>query len=192
MNFFYSDSKSKSHHDALPENFRMLIVGQSGSGKTTLLMQLLLTPNLLKYDNLYVFARSLHQPEYQCLIQGFTNKLHKTDILNILNAGQLIKKKGSSIEELALGIRLDNDENGIEPSTIEAEFYSPPSDIPDPSELDKSLRNLMVFDDIVTNKKQTAAEGYYTRGRSCNCDSIYLSQNYTHLPLHTVRTMPIL
>jgi len=46
----------------------------------------------------------------------------------------------------------------------------------------------MVFDDIMTDKKQTAAEGYYTRGRSCNCDSIYLSQNYTHLPLHTIRT----
>ena len=25
-----------------------------------------------------------------------------------------------------------------------------------------------------------------TSGRSCNCDSIYLSQNYTHLPLYTI------
>jgi len=45
----------------------------------------------------------------------------------------------------------------------------------------------MVFDDIMTDKKQTTAENYYTRGGSCNCDSIYLSQNYTHLPLHTIR-----
>ena len=70
---------------------------------------------------------------------------------------------------------------------IEAEFYSSPNDIPDPADLDKSIRNLMVFDDIMTDKKQTTAENYYTRGRSCNCDSIYLSQNYTHLPLHTIR-----
>jgi len=98
----------------------------------------------------------------------------------------LIKKKESSIEELALGLRLDNDENGIEPSSTEAEFYSSPDDIPDPADLDKSIRNLMVFDDIMTDKKQTTAENYYTRGRSCNCDSIYLSQNYTHLPLHTI------
>ena len=186
MNFFFNDKREKVHHDLFPENFRMLIVGQSGSGKTTLLMQLLLTPNLLNYDKLYVFARSLHQPEYKCLIEGFKNKLHKLDILNMLNAGHLIRKKQSSIKELALGLHLDNDENGIDPSPIEAEFYSSPDDIPDPSELDKAVRNLMVFDDIMTDKKQTTAENYYTRGRSCNCDSIYLSQNYTHLPLHTI------
>jgi len=73
----------------------------------------------------------------------------------MLNVGHLIKKKNSSIEELALGLRLDNDENGIE-----AEFYSSPEDIPDPADLDKSIRNLMVFDDIMTDKKQTTAEYY--------------------------------
>jgi len=45
----------------------------------------------------------------------------------------------------------------------------------------------MIFDDIMTDKKQTTGENYYTRGRSCNCNSIYLSQNYTHLPLHTIK-----
>jgi len=99
MNFFFNDKREKVHHDLFPENFRMLIVGQSGSGKTTLLMQLLLTPNLLNYDKLYIFARSLHQPEYQCLIEGFKNKLHKSDILNMLNVGHLIKKKDSSIKD---------------------------------------------------------------------------------------------
>ena len=89
---FFNDNKTKVHHEAFPENFQMLLVGQSGSGKTMLLMQLLLTPNLLNYYKLYVFARSLHQPEYQCLIEGFKNKLHKWDILNMLNVGHLIKK----------------------------------------------------------------------------------------------------
>jgi len=28
----------------------------------------------------------------------------------------------------------------------------------------------------------------YTRGRTANCDCLYLSQNYTHLPLHTIRS----
>jgi hypothetical protein len=50
------------------------------------------------------------------------------------------------------------------------------------------MRNLMVFDDIMTDKKQNTAESYYTRGRSANCDCIYLSQNYTKLPLHTIRS----
>ena len=185
MNFFYNDNKEKLHHESLPENFRMLIVGQSGAGKTAMLMQLLLTPDLLNYDKLYVFARSLYQPEYQCLMEGFKNKLHKSDIQKMLSVGDLIRKKKSSIEELALGLRLDN---GVDRSAVEAEFCNSPDEIPDPADLDKSIRSLMVFDDIMTDKKQTIAENYYTRGRSCNCDSIYLSQNYTHLPLHTIRS----
>jgi len=60
--------------------------------------------------------------------------------------------------------------------------------IPDPADLDKSIRNLMVFDDIMTDRNQHPAANYFSRGRSANCDSIYLSQNYTKLPLHTVRS----
>ena len=185
--FYYQDHKSHIHNKLFPHNVRMLIVGQSGCGKTTLLMRLLLEPNLLNYDKLYVFARSLHQPEYQCVMEGVKNGLSKSDIIELLNAGKLINKHNSTIEELALGLALDNEENGIEPTSIEAEFYTSSEDIPDPADLDKTIRNLMVFDDIMMDKKQTTAENYYTRGRSCNCESIYLSQNYTHLPLHTIR-----
>lgn len=146
VNFFYTGNKKNIHHKLFPENFRMLIVGYFGAGKTALLMQLLLSPDLLNYDKLCVFARSLHQPEYQCLIEGFKNQLHKSDILNILNVGNLIRDKESSIEELAFGLGLDNDEQG--------EFYNSPYMISDPTNLDKSARNLMVFDDIMTDKKQ--------------------------------------
>jgi len=71
MNFFYNDAKEKVHHEYFPESFKMLIVGQSGAGKTAMLMRLLLTNGLLNYDKLYVFARSHHQAEYQCLMEGF-------------------------------------------------------------------------------------------------------------------------
>lgn len=182
MNFFYKDLREKVHSESFPENFRMLIVGESGSGKTTLLMKLLLQPNLLNYNKLYIFARSLYQPEYQCLIEGFKNNLSKEDIIDMLNVGHRIRENESSIEELALALK-----NSSDSSDIDIEYYNSPSDIPDPTELDRSVRNLMIFDDIMTDKKQTAAENYYTRGRSCNCDSIYLSQNYTRLPLHTIR-----
>ena len=37
-------------------------------------------------------------------------------------------------------------------------------------------------------KNKLLLESYYTRGRSANCDCIYLSQNYTYLPLHTIRS----
>jgi len=74
------------------------------------------------------------------------------------------------------------------PSTLAAEFHNSSDMIPDPADLDKSIRNLMIIDDIMTDKSQDQAENYFTRGRSANCDYIYLSQNYTKLPLHTVRS----
>lgn len=183
LKFFYNDAKKKVHHPSLPYNFRMLIVGESGCGKTTLLMQLLLQENLLNYNKLYVFARSLHQPEYQCLIEGFKNRLSKSDIIYLLNVGADIESKKVSIKQVAEGLSLSSEKS----SDITAEFYNSSDDIPDPSDLDTKVRNLMVFDDIMTDRRQTTAEQYYTRGRSCNCDSIYLSQNYIHLPLHTIR-----
>lgn len=183
LKFFYNDAKKKVHHPSLPYNFRMLIVGESGCGKTTLLMQLLLQENLLNYNKLYVFARSLHQPEYQCLIEGFKNRLSKSDIIYLLNVGADIESKKVSIKQVAEGLSLSSEKL----SDITAEFYNSSDDIPDPSDLDTKVRNLMVFDDIMTDRRQTTAEQYYTRGRSCNCDSIYLSQNYIHLPLHTIR-----
>lgn len=185
LKFFYNDAKKKVHDPSLPYSFRMLITGVSGCGKTTLLNRLLLQENLLNYDKLYVFARSLHQPEYQCLIEGFKNKLSKSDIIYLLNVGADIESKQDvTIKDVAQTLGANNEN----PSNITAEFYSTADDIPDPGELDMSVRNLMVFDDIMTDRKQTTAEAYYTRGRSCNCDSIYLSQNYIHLPLHTIRS----
>ena len=182
MNYFYNSSNKKVHHDSLPFSFRMLICGQSGCGKSTLLCRLLLEENLLNYDNLYVFSRSLYQPEYQCLIHGFKNKLPKNAITAMLNNGHNIEKH--DIDKIAKYYSIEYDCN----SPITAEFYDSAADVPDPTKLDKTKRNLMVFDDIMTDKSQTTPENYYTRGRTCNCDSIYLSQNYIKLPLHTIRS----
>jgi hypothetical protein len=104
-------------------------------------------------------------------------------MIYLLNVGADIESRNVSIRDVAEAMG-NNNEN---PSDITAEFYSSSEDITDPTELDTKVRNLMVFDDIMTDRRQTTAEQYYTRGRSCNCDSIYLSQNYIHLPLHTIR-----
>jgi GTPase SAR1 family protein len=188
--YYFDDgtNKLRVHNECLPVNFRMLIVGPSGCGKTTLLMRLLLEEGLLNYDKLYVFSRSIYQPEYQCLIEGFKNNLPKKSIKELFDLAKGIKKLNSSIEEAALGLRVINDKNKIEPSTIEAEFYETPDNISEPKDLDKSIRNLIIFDDIMMDKNQSTAESYYTQSRSANCDCIYLSQNYTRLPLHSIRS----
>lgn len=188
--YYYDDgvNKLRVHNECLPVNFRMLIVGPSGCGKTTLLMRLLLEDKLLNYNKLYVFSKSLYQPEYQCLIEGFKYNLPKNNIAELISLAKGIRKLDSSIEEAALGMKVINDKEGVEPSEIEAEFYDSPDDIPDPRDLDKNIRNLIIFDDIMMDNKQTTAEKYYTQSRSANCDCIYLSQNYTRLPLHSIRS----
>jgi len=74
------------------------------------------------------------------------------------------------------------------PSLLEAEFHNSTDAISDPADLDKSIKNLMIFDDIMSDRNQDPASNYFIRGRTANCDSIYLSQNYTKLPLHSVRS----
>jgi Poxvirus A32 protein len=185
MTYFYKTTENKVHNECFPPNFRALIVGASGCGKTTLLMRMLLEPGLLNYNKLYVFAKSLYQPEYQVLGAGLGNHLPKGDIIKLMNSDKILKKNDVNIEQVAEALASCNEN---ENSDIECEFHDSSDEIPDPKDLDKTLRNLIVFDDVMTDKKQTLAENYYTRGRSANCDCIYLSQNYTHLPLHTIRS----
>ena len=88
------------HSDRLPIDVRALIVGASGCGKTCLVMRLLLKHNLLNYDKLYVFARTLYQPQYQVLKVGMENGLPKEDIVQLLNSQQVIKCHETTISEV--------------------------------------------------------------------------------------------
>jgi len=157
-------------------------------------MKLLLETKLVNYDKLYIFSRSLYQPEYKVLKAGMENKLTKNNMLKLLNAGDEIKDEKywekhstddiSTIESVAAAMATLQKK----PSKLEGEFHTSLDVIPDAADLDKSIKNVMAFDDIMTDKNQDPAPNYFTRGRTPNCDSIYLSQNYTKLSLHTVRS----
>ena len=69
------DSTMRSNHKLLPKNVR----GRSGKSgcKTTLLLNLLLNPGWLDYNKLFVFSKSLFQPEYQVLRKAMEHKLPK-------------------------------------------------------------------------------------------------------------------
>ena len=72
----WNENLSKRFNNPLlPRSIRGLIGGKSGCGKTTLLLNLLLKPGWLDYDTLFVFGKSLFQPEYTKWQQCFTNKL---------------------------------------------------------------------------------------------------------------------
>ena len=72
--------KSNKKKSSLEDNnwpFRMLIIGPSGSGKTNTLLHLI--NNLHPIDKIYLYAKDIHEPKYEYLI----NKREQAGIKNL-------------------------------------------------------------------------------------------------------------
>lgn len=52
------------HSILLPNSIRCIICGPSGVGKTNVIINLLESPNGLKFENVYIYSKSLFQPKY--------------------------------------------------------------------------------------------------------------------------------
>lgn len=52
------------HSPLLPNSIRCLICGPSNCGKTNLILNLIYSPNGLKFQNIYLFSKSIYQPKY--------------------------------------------------------------------------------------------------------------------------------
>jgi hypothetical protein len=165
---------SRKNNELLPNSIRACIIGKSNCGKTNLLLNLLLN-NYLDYNHLYIFGKSLNQPEYQILIKSIENKIPNHIIKDLIQSKMT---DDYFIDKIGTGLK--------DKSDIKIEYFDNNTDIPDPSELNKNKRNLIIFDDIML-EKQNKFENYYTRGRHNNIDCFYISQNYTKLPRHTIR-----
>lgn len=57
----------KRHSQLLPDSVRGVISGPSNCGKTNVMLSLLQHPNGLKFENIYIYSKSLHQPKYEFL-----------------------------------------------------------------------------------------------------------------------------
>lgn len=73
LDIFDDQSKINRHGDLFPHSCRFLIVGPSGCGKSNALLSLLLHPNGLRFENVYIFSKSLYQPKYQLLEEVLKN-----------------------------------------------------------------------------------------------------------------------
>ena len=164
----------------LPDNVRGLCIGKSNSGKSTLIFNLLLQPDWLDYNHLFVFGKTLHQVEYQILRKGFDSKLSKQQISNIFQCQDIFH------ENELIPSQIIDEYSGERTGDIKAEFYTDPNMVPDPSDLDCNEKNLLLLDDCFLGP-QNKIEAFYTRGRQNNCQTIYISQSYFRLPHHTIR-----
>lgn len=59
--------EERKHGTLFPSSIRCLICGSSNSGKTNILLRLLIDPNGLKFENVYIYSRTLDQRKYQFL-----------------------------------------------------------------------------------------------------------------------------
>ncbi len=69
---FTKEGMSK-HGSLLPNSVRCIVSGPSNSGKTNTVFNLLTHENGLKFNNVYVFSKSLNQPKYQLLEKILTD-----------------------------------------------------------------------------------------------------------------------
>ena len=141
-----------------------------------MIFTLLLQPGWLDYNHLCIFGKSLHQQEYKVFRKGFEGELSKQQISYVFNSQEMLQLPLIAIEKYS----------GVCNGEIQADFYHDCQNIPDPSALDPTQKNLLLLDDCFLGK-QNKAEAYYTCGRHNNCDMIYIDQNYFCLPHHTIR-----
>lgn len=71
INFdLFSDTLANNyskHGNLLPNSFRAIFTGPSGCGKTNALLSLLLNDNGARFENIYVYSKSLYQHKYELL-----------------------------------------------------------------------------------------------------------------------------
>ena len=61
------EKKIKRHGDLLPDSIRAIFCGPSNCGKTISLLALITHPNGIRFENVYVYSKSLNQPKYEFL-----------------------------------------------------------------------------------------------------------------------------
>lgn len=63
------NGERNKHSALLPNSIRCIICGPSNCGKTNVILSLLESPNGLRFENVYVYSKSLYQPKYVYLQQ---------------------------------------------------------------------------------------------------------------------------
>ena len=58
------DKIIRRHGNLLPDTIRAVFCGQSNCGKTNTLLSLITEPSGVRFENIYLYSKSLNQPKY--------------------------------------------------------------------------------------------------------------------------------
>jgi ribosomal silencing factor RsfS len=128
---------------------------------------------------------------YRMIICGASGSMKTNTLVNIIklqasNFHRIIINTRNANEPLYNYLKLRIPESQL---TINEGLESIPS-VDDFSETGESV--LVVFDDLVLENQKQQDEKispYFIRGRKCGCSCIYLSQNYSKIPLNIRRNI---
>ena len=162
------------HCDKLTANPLMaLLVGGTGSGKTYLLFQMLTTPNILDYERLIILTTTPDQVYFQFLKHGYENNLRKSIINKLFELYTNSDIKSDIAEICSQTAKVSG---CTQPNPIQVVLTR---EITNLEQLNPHmLKTLVIFDDCVTERNQSAQSDIFTKGRHMNCHSIYLTQSF--------------
>lgn len=80
---------TQRHGTLLPNTVRALVLGSSGCGKTNLIYFLLVNEHGLRFENVYIYSKTLQQPKYQ-LLKKIINEIDGVNISMFYENDQVI------------------------------------------------------------------------------------------------------
>ena len=84
-----TDVSNKRHSDLFPNTVRAIICGPSSCGKTNLMISLLLNENGLRFENVYIYSKSLYQAKYE-LLSSILKRIPEIGLYQYSNSEEVI------------------------------------------------------------------------------------------------------
>lgn len=84
------ETDAVKHCGLLPNNIRCIICGPSNCGKTNLLLNLLTHHNGVKFENIYIYSKSLFQPKYK-LLEAILQKVPEIGFFKYTSSESIIE-----------------------------------------------------------------------------------------------------
>jgi hypothetical protein len=158
--------------------------GSTGSGKTFLLFKCLLSKNFFDYDELYILTSTSNSIQYKFLKYCFQYNINKEIIWELF---QFINKYDIKILDKIIRTFADTIEPEDRKNFTKLVISDKVDQFPVLEEFEVEKKKLIIGDDIINNVSYNILiENYFTRGRHFNVSCIYLTQNYTLVPI-TIR-----